>query len=126
MPKHGNKKSNSPRKVRSYSLTDGMDADERESLLMVLAALVLISIVGMLAGIMWFATYPEAMNQPFVPSTWYMPVLVGLFAVGLILMISLAYNKKDMVSWRVFGIAFSFLLMTALYVWWYQVIPFLY
>jgi hypothetical protein len=116
----------SDKPARVGRFIDGMDAPERNILVYVMAVMVMGSLLLMLGGMLYFVAYPNAMNEPVIPDSWHVWTLIILFGAGLALLVSLWYNRKDLVAWRVGGFFGAWGLMAISYIWWFITLPFLF
>lgn len=129
MVKHQHNKRSTRSRNRNLAtgrVVDGMAPEERNQLMVVLAATGLILLLAQFFGMIWFNAHPDAMNTPIIPAAYHMISLVILFFGGLALAVSLVLNRKSYVSWRVWGVIILWGLTVIAYIWWYRVLPYLY
>jgi ABC-type dipeptide/oligopeptide/nickel transport system permease subunit len=103
-----------------------MSYSQKNNLMLGLAIAVMLALVGLFMGMIYFGNHPDTLNETFVDPVYWPTILVLMGIVGVVLLISLAYNKKDYFSARVISVLVFLGGMLALYLWWYKINPFLF
>ena len=87
---------------------------------------ILLASVLQFFGAIWFGSFPDALNEPVIPESYWTITLVILGIAGVVALGSLAYEKTQMVTARVFvGITAIGSFIIAVF-WWYYLLPHLF
>ena len=103
-----------------------MSERDNSNILFGAAGLVAILLVLSFVGGVYFNSHPDAMNQPLIPANYHLAFQVVVGIIGLVLLASLVYSKKEYFAARVIACALSLGLLFFSWLWWDKILPYLY